>query len=412
MRVGIRWGLVLFLAALLPAVLVGTLPAQAQGKAGDKPAIIFVPGFMTSEISDGGRRIWPPENAASGAADFKRMIIADGPATPRDGLTANRIMPDYDSFVTALGAHGSVHPFPYDWRQSVFDSAADLERFIESQPALRDAGRIVLVAHSMGGLVATAYAQNPAGVFRHSARVVKLITMGTPYLGSVQTVLDARNGIELAPGDIMPSRAYQQWTNSFPGFYEMLPAYLDGPDGVPCCIDLSGGEKRPLALWRYADWRRLDWHAGTYDPAAVQHTLGDGVGGIRQAVGRWRQDMPAWVFPIAGLTDWKGDTAKTTSLSFVAKDGRLSAGKGDECTSDTVICAPGDQAVAQFSASLGRASGVLGQHAGSCSVRLGTGPDGPIFHGDITDDVTVRASVFAALKAKDHTARWCRQERK
>lgn len=405
MKVGFRWVFVLFLATLLPAVLAVGGPARAA----EKPAIIFVPGFMTSEISDGSRRIWPPENAASGSADFKRMIIKDGPVTPRDGLTANRIMTDYDSFVTALGTQGRVYPFPYDWRQSVFDSAADLERFIESEPALRDAGRIVLVAHSMGGLVSAAFAQNPAGAFRNSARVVKLITMGTPYLGSVQTVLDARNGIELAPGDIMPSRAYQQWTNSFPGFYEMLPAYLDGPGGKPCCIDVSDGEKRPLALWRYADWRRLDWMAGTYDPAAVQRTLETGTSGIRQAVGRWCADMPSWVFPIAGLTDWNGDTMKTTSLSFVAKDGRLSAGNGDECTSDTVTCGPGDQAVAQFSASLGRTSGVLGQHAGSCSVRLGTGPDGPIFHGDITDDASVRASVFAALQARDNADRWCRQ---
>ncbi|EKE73770.1 alpha/beta fold hydrolase [Oceanibaculum indicum] len=405
MKFGFRWVLVLFLAALLPALLPGG-PVRAE----EKPAIIFVPGFMTSEIYEGKRRIWLSESPASAEADFRRMIVKDGPAEPRDGLTANRIMPDYDAFVAALRAHGSVHPFPYDWRQSVFTSAAQLDRFIAEEPALRDARRIVLVAHSMGGLVATAFAQNPAGAFRHSARVVKLITMGTPYLGSVQTVLDARNGIELAPGKIMPSRAYQQWTNSFPGFYEMLPAYLDGPGGQPCCADLTGDEKRPLALWRYADWQRIDWIAGTYDPAAVARTLETGVSGIRQAVGRWRADMPGWVFPIAGLTDWKGDTATTTSLSFIAKDGQLSAGKGDECTSDTVTCGPGDQAVAQFSASLGRASGVLGQQAGSCSVRLGIGPDGPIFHGDITDDVTVRASVFAALKAKDNADRWCRQQ--
>lgn len=332
MKVGFRWALVLFLAALLPAALPGG-PARAE----EKPAIIFLPGFMTSEISEGSRRLWLPENAASAPADFRRMVIA-------------------------------------------------------------------------GGLVATAFAQNPAGAFRHSARVAKLITMGTPYLGSVQSVLDARNGIELAPGSIMPAAAYQQWTNSFPGFYEMLPAYLDGPGGQPCCIDVSDGETRPLALWLYADWRRLDWQAGTYDPAAVARTLETGASGIRQAVGRWRADMPGWVFPIAGLTDWKGDTAKTTSLSFVAREGKLPAGKGDECSNDAVTCGPGDQAVAQFSASLGRASGVLGQHGGSCSVRLGTGPDGPIFHGDITDDVSVRASVVAALQARDNADRWCRQQ--
>lgn len=405
MKVGFRWIWFLFLAALLPAVLPGG-PVRAE----EKPAIIFLPGFMTSEISEGSRRLWPPENAASAPADFRRMVIAGGPAEPRDGLTANRIMPDYDGFVTALGAQGSVHPFPYDWRQSVFASAARLDRFIADEPALRDARRIVLVAHSMGGLVATAFAQNPAGAFRHSARVAKLITMGTPYLGSVQTVLDARNGIELAPGSIMPAAAYQQWTNSFPGFYEMLPAYLDGPGGQPCCADLTGGETRPLALWRYADWRRLDWQAGTYEPGAVARTLERGASGIRQAVGRWRADMPGWVFPIAGLTDWKGDTARTTSLSFLAREGKLPAGKGDECTNADVTCGPGDQAVAQFSASLGRASGVLGQHGGSCSVRLGTGPDGPIFHGDITDDLTVRASVVAALQAKDNADRWCRQQ--
>lgn len=409
MNSGIRWVMLLCLA-FMPGILAANSAARADARAGEKPAIIFLPGFMTSEISEGDRRLWLPESPASAGADFQRMIVKDGPAAPRDGLTANRIMPDYDAFVSALGEHGRVHPFPYDWRQSVFGSAADLDRFIDSEPALRDARRLVLVAHSMGGLVATAFAQNPAGVFRHSPRVVKVITMGTPYLGSVQTVLDAYSGIELAPGKIMPADAYQQWTNSFPGFYEMLPAYLDGPGGLPCCVDITGGEKRPLALWRYADWRRLDWQAGSYEPAAVQRTLTYGAGAFRQAVGRWRQDMPGWVFPIAGLTDLTGNTMETTSISFVAKEGRLAAGKGDECGSEAVTCGPGDQVVAQFSASLGRASGALGQQAGSCSVRLGKGPDGPIFHGDITDDASVRASVFAALRARDNAEGWCRQQ--
>jgi predicted alpha/beta hydrolase family esterase len=73
----------------------------------------------------------------------------------------------------------------------------ELARRIEEISAATGADQLVILAHSMGGLVARAYLR------KHGARrVAKLITLGTPHRGTVTARIAAgRNGQQMVPGN-------------------------------------------------------------------------------------------------------------------------------------------------------------------------------------------------------------------
>lgn len=89
-----------------------------------------------------------------------------------------------DAAAALAGAGHAVVRFDYPNDQAVADSASDLDAaFLTLDTA--GAKEVVLVGHSMGGLVSLDAATRPAG-FRDLAelRVSRLITVGTPYAGS------------------------------------------------------------------------------------------------------------------------------------------------------------------------------------------------------------------------------------
>lgn len=122
--------------------------------------------------------------------------------------------------------------FPYDWRMSCDDSADVLEQHITTN----EYNKVVLVAHSMGGLVASCYLTKGA---EQREKVEKLITLGTPFLGSpellnmynfgLENLLDNEIDIDLGI-DIVEDGAkkfvnknVQNVMASFPSIYELLP---------------------------------------------------------------------------------------------------------------------------------------------------------------------------------------------
>jgi len=109
--------------------------------------------------------------------------------------------------------------FPYDWRRSLAELGTALAHAVNE-----NASELMLVAHSMGGLVARAALASAGG------KVNRLVMLGTPNYGSfapvqvfrgtydvVQKVaaLDLRHTAEQLSGQVF---------NTFPGLYEMLPS--------------------------------------------------------------------------------------------------------------------------------------------------------------------------------------------
>jgi pimeloyl-ACP methyl ester carboxylesterase len=276
------------IVALIAAVvtcLVGT-SAEAQTPVPHSPPsrpLVFIPGIAGSELWLSGKLAWGSLDAM---LRFDSLRIPDGPKESAAAPTCDPADKDtryldscgpinqlvilgkikYDVYeplfqyletlgYTRFGPYKNVFIFSYDWRRSNFDTAADLDAFIKSKPGL--AGKeIDILAHSMGGLVALIYANRydaPSGGaacnFPHTCRLKTVVTMGTPFSGSMNAVATPVLGWgwlsrRIVGGTDTITRTVLSW----PSLYELLPTY----DG--CCTVTQGGTSRPLNPLNPADF--------------------------------------------------------------------------------------------------------------------------------------------------------------
>lgn len=135
-----------------------------------------------------------------------------------DGYTAiaRRIQ---NEFNMTLGKN--FFEFPYDWRRDNRVAARQLDKFISqhltkwrSDSGAKNA-KVILIAHSMGGLVSRYYLEVLGG-WQHCKA---LITFGTPYRGSINALNFIANGYKRQFVDLTDVM------RSFTSVYQLLPIY-------------------------------------------------------------------------------------------------------------------------------------------------------------------------------------------
>jgi pimeloyl-ACP methyl ester carboxylesterase len=230
---------------------------------------------MGSTLSQDGVLVWGP---SAGAAlrvvrtfgkSLRQLRLPEGVGDehPGDGVEPVAVMPDlhvlpglwtvqvgYERLlnwlqstfglvrVRADGRPGNFLPVPYDWRLSNRYNGRRLKTLVE--PALerwRGQGgryadaRVVFICHSMGGLVARWYIQRYGG-----AEVTgKLITLGTPHRGALNSLEQLVNGVRKGPG---PFRVdLTEFARSMPAAYQLLPEYacLESTSGLVKTIETA-----------------------------------------------------------------------------------------------------------------------------------------------------------------------------
>jgi alpha-beta hydrolase superfamily lysophospholipase len=94
-----------------------------------------------------------------------------------------------------------VFGFGYDWRQDCARTAQQLGAFVEevlARTALlphyrrEPPSQVDLVGHSMGGLVLARYLADVQNIPRPRRRVRRVVTLGTPFRGSMDSMLRSR----------------------------------------------------------------------------------------------------------------------------------------------------------------------------------------------------------------------------
>ncbi|PXX59808.1 lecithin:cholesterol acyltransferase [Nocardia tenerifensis] len=219
---------------------------------------------MGSTLQQNGRLVWSPSAGATLRAirtfgdniHRLRLPVGIGDEHPTDGVEAVALMPDlhvipglwtpmrgYDGLLKRLerlrlaGEVGVIRPFPYDWRLSNRYNARrlaavigdELPRWRNSHPARAEA-RVVLVCHSMGGLVARWYLEKCGGA--EVSR--KLVTLGTPFRGAARAVEQLSNGAHKGLGRL--SVDLTEFARSLPALHQLLPDYA--------CIEHANGLHR------------------------------------------------------------------------------------------------------------------------------------------------------------------------
>jgi pimeloyl-ACP methyl ester carboxylesterase len=124
--------------------------------------------------------------------------------------------------------------FPYDWRRdnrvAAHQLAASCRGWLASRQLQYPDAQLVLIGHSMGGLVSRYYLEVLGG-WRKTRR---LITFGTPYRGSLNAVDFVANGFSRFFGLV----DLTDMLCSFPSVHQLLPIYR--------CVDTGGSEMRRL----------------------------------------------------------------------------------------------------------------------------------------------------------------------
>jgi pimeloyl-ACP methyl ester carboxylesterase len=232
--------------------------------------IVFVPGILGSVLVKDGKEVWGAsgQSVAANLVTFGRELKAlklapgVGHTDPADYVSAPRMLPSlrmiptfwkadgYGRLLRQLSTRfsvsiatrerpGNLIEFPYDWRLSneltaqrlaatVIPSLERWRRHTQNADA-----KLILICHSMGGLVARWFLEKLEG--REITRT--LITIGTPYQGSLNALEAIVNGVFLGKWSIGIS--IDTLVRSFPSLYQLLPTYP--------CVDFGDGQLRSLS---------------------------------------------------------------------------------------------------------------------------------------------------------------------
>jgi len=268
------------------------------------PLVYVLPGIMGSRLSSVRRRqsslIWL-HPAAVTEGSLSRLILPG----PRSIRTVGIMLPGYLKLKLSLEVAGFRPVFhPFDWR-------CDLERLGRAfmQTIERSGTRKVLVvAHSMGGLVARA-----ALAHDRQRRIAKLVQLGTPNSGSFAP-LQAMRAVyptvrKLAALDTRHTAEdlARMVFRTLPGLYQMLPQSLFDPAAWP--QDELAPNSRLLLKARKLRQRQVPadarcfliagTHQETISAAALrddgfEYSIGcDGDGTVPTALAAW-PGAPTW----------------------------------------------------------------------------------------------------------------------
>jgi pimeloyl-ACP methyl ester carboxylesterase len=222
--------------------------------------VVLLPGITGSVLQKDGKDVW---NVTGGSIlrallslgqNVKDLALDEDPPDVDDlgdGVTAPKIMRDIhlipglwkidgyskplnyitDTFDVVPGEN--FFEFPYDWRRdnrvAARKLAKDAEGWLAAWREKSGAGdaKLILVGHSMGGIISRYYLECLEGW--RDTRV--LVTFGTPYSGSLNSIGTLVNGLKKKIGPV--GIDLSDLVRSLTAIYQLLPTYAcyDGGDG-------------------------------------------------------------------------------------------------------------------------------------------------------------------------------------
>jgi pimeloyl-ACP methyl ester carboxylesterase len=223
-----------------------------------QPPVIVIPGITGTQLDD----YYPLETETVWSAvlhkEFSRIALH--PDDLRyEAIEPARVLPRnpydivYGDLVAALRHDLSkkadrptpVYGFGYDWRQDCSRTALQLDAFVDEVlarsrllPHYRDEPprAVDFVAHSMGGLIVAKYLHDRQAQRAKSrgaaSKTRRVVTIGTPFRGSVNAILKLTTGMGTLTGPD-PRDREREASRTIPALYQLLPSYQGAIEADP-----------------------------------------------------------------------------------------------------------------------------------------------------------------------------------
>lgn len=214
-----------------------------------KHIIVVLPGITGSVLRKDGKRLWDAKLLRFAGAIFGSLegleLKGDDPTCDDlgDGVDAPELIKDLSIFPGLIKidiGYGALteqlkqtfdlkdgknfFEFPYDWRRDNRVAARKLQQLVEKQLPLwrQESGaadaQVILLAHSMGGVISRYYLEVLGGW-----KTCKLlVTFGTPYLGSLNSLDSLSNDVEYFG---IKFKTLSRLGRSCTSIYQLLPIY-------------------------------------------------------------------------------------------------------------------------------------------------------------------------------------------
>ena len=206
-------------------------------------SVLFIPGIESSRLYSDGNTLWEPHRNDNVRALFLNdngsssdpEIYSGGPI---DSAWGYSIYSSFMKFLNGLVAQGSMNewsPFGYDWRKSISDivlgnemKATTTESLIDTVSRLAKnskTGKVTIIAHSNGGLVAKYLVKTLADQGR-SDLIDSVISVAVPFLGTPEAIGGILHGDDesLAWGLILKTSVARQLGQNMASAYSLLPS--------------------------------------------------------------------------------------------------------------------------------------------------------------------------------------------
>lgn len=235
---------------------------ELQVGGGGNSSILFIPGFEASRLygmNDG--LLWEPTRRNE---DVKRLMMDGSGESINDGIYTRDVIDEAYGFNVYKGFIGFMNDLiddgtiaawkaaPYDWRlspEAVVEKGAHITpdsisylvplsgekpymiKVLEDLVASSNNGKVTIVGHSNGGLVAKALinklmALKNVGESDLIDHIDRVILVATPQLGTPKAIASMLHGDEqnLAGGFLLTKAVARQLGENMPGAYGLLPS--------------------------------------------------------------------------------------------------------------------------------------------------------------------------------------------
>lgn len=215
---------------------------------GDRYRIVFVPGILGSKLTAaGGAVVWGEgEPIADRLVYDAHLKVTATMLWHYDflGISLKDVYGQFGSQLARITDRCIVYYFPYDWRSDLGESATKFDEYLLNEGHVNGvenpfAGKkLILVAHSMGGLVVKEWLKEyyDKRMARHQVfeSVDTVMFLGTPHAGSATLFWSLAYGyIDIGDSSIA-GRVTKALFNkedmflavhSFPGIFQLIPPY-------------------------------------------------------------------------------------------------------------------------------------------------------------------------------------------